>query len=62
MSILECKHCPTPVGKDAPMGLCTVCLEKYEDGMAQARELLADTPSDWFDPAAAGEVWHEDDY
>jgi hypothetical protein len=32
-----------------------------EGGSGYTPLVLPDTPPDWFDPANAGEVWHEDD-
>jgi hypothetical protein len=32
------------------------------EGSTKRELVLPDAPPDWFDPMAAGEVWHEDDY
>jgi len=42
--------------------LCTTCKERSLRADERAREYMSDVPPAWFDPAYAGERWHEDDY
>ena len=42
--------------------LCVTCKERSLRADEQAREYRSDVPPAWFDPAYAGECWHEDDY
>lgn len=42
--------------------LCSECKERVLRADERAREYMSDVPPAWFDPAYAGEVWHEDDY
>jgi hypothetical protein len=41
---------------------CPSCLDKRLKAEERNRELLSDSPPAWFDPANAGESWHENDY
>ncbi len=41
---------------------CPPCRDKRLNSLERARAYMTDLPPAWFDPANAGEAWHEDDY
>ena len=56
----DCWVLDTPDTLDVNERLCDRCFDRKMRVWEESRELMADLPPSWFDPANAGESWDED--